>query len=141
MGDMLTRYAVFHAEDIQAMMVPQGRYYYLHVAEVEARSLGEVFLLTNHRECAWQQEDAVVWSAPGPQRSTSIGDVIYAYETGQAWLVLSGGFSEAPVLVKQCASCAVVFLDPDTGQGCCCPGCENKGGDAYVRNEDRWSGC
>jgi hypothetical protein len=63
MDDFMRRYTVFHADELEAMLVPQGCYEYRHVADVEAMSLDDAFALTNHRECAWQQHEAVVWSA------------------------------------------------------------------------------
>lgn len=44
------------------------------VADVEARSLNQVFELTNHIESDWTENEGVS-AVPGRHRSTSVGDV------------------------------------------------------------------
>ncbi len=97
------RYAVYHANDLRAMIVPQASHwsddrpqYYTHVADMLA-PLEQVFALTNHIDHPWTSNPEVVWhSTQAPLRSTSVGDVIVAYESGQAWLVLPIGLQELP---------------------------------------------
>ena len=97
------RYAVYHANDLLAMVLPQASHWsedrsrsYTHVADVVA-PLEQVFALTNHIDHAWTSNPEVVWHATdAPLRSTSAGDVIVAYESGQAWLVLPIGLQELP---------------------------------------------
>ncbi|HET8854270.1 MAG TPA: hypothetical protein VFN02_17260, partial [Ktedonobacteraceae bacterium] len=69
---------------------------YTHVADVEA-SLEHVFALTNHINHSWTSNPEVVWHATDALlRSTSAGDVMVSYETGQAWLVMPIGLQELP---------------------------------------------
>ena len=89
------QYAVYHAHDPWAMLTPRAdrwlvdrALHYRHVAEVQA-PLERIFALTNHNECSWTSHQEVIWHATdAPVRSTSVGDVILARETGQAWLVM-----------------------------------------------------
>ena len=97
------RYAVFHARDALAMVLPRSQaqqWYidrsraYMHVADVIA-PLARVFQLTNHIDHAWTSNSEVVWFAPGrPLRSTSVGDMLLSHLDGQAWLVMPGGLQE-----------------------------------------------
>ena len=94
------RYAVYHANDLHAMIAPQPeRWYtdrsmhYTHVADVEAR-LSQVFALTNHIDHSWTENPEVVWHTAAPVRSTSVGDVIVSLPSGQAWLVMPFGLQE-----------------------------------------------
>jgi len=95
------RYAVYHANDLFAMITPQGAHWYAdrskhytHVADVVA-SLEQVFALTNHIDHPWTSNPEVVWhSTVSAVRSTSVGDVIVSQQSGQAWLVLSTGLQE-----------------------------------------------
>ena len=97
------RYAVYHANDLLAMVVPQASHwyedrtrYYTHVADVVA-PLEQVFAFTNHIDHSWTSNPEVVWHiTTAPLRSTSAGDVMVSYETGQAWLVLPIGLQELP---------------------------------------------
>jgi hypothetical protein len=97
------RYAVYHANDLFAMVVPEASHwyedrsqYYTHVTDVEA-PLQQVFALTNHIDHSWTSNPQVVWHLTVvPLRSTSVGDVIVSYESGQAWLVMSIGLQELP---------------------------------------------
>lgn len=89
------RYAVYHAYDPWMMVEPHAErwrdsrnLHYRHVAEVQA-PLERVFALTNHHECSWTDHPEVVWHATdAPARLTSVGDVILARATGQAWLIM-----------------------------------------------------
>jgi hypothetical protein len=106
------RYAVYHANDLYAMIAPQAAHWYIdrsrhytHVADVVA-PLGQVFALTNHIDHSWTDNPEVVWHTAAPVRSTSVGDVILSEESGQAWLVMPAGLQElAPE------------HDPPTGEG------------------------
>ncbi len=97
------RYAVYHANDLLAMLMPQASSWYedrsrsfTHVADVVA-PLEQVFALTNHIDHSWTSNSEVVWHATNaPLRSTSVGDVIVAYESGQAWLVIPIGLQQLP---------------------------------------------
>ena len=97
------RYAVYHANDLFAMALPEASHWYedrsrsyTHVADVEA-PLEQVFALTNHINHPWTSNPQVVWHAIiAPLRSTSVGDVIVSYESGQAWLVMRIGLQELP---------------------------------------------
>jgi len=97
------RYAVYHANDLFAMALPGVSHwhedrsrYYTHVADVEA-PLERVFALTNHINHAWTSNPQVVWHAiTAPLRSTSVGDVIVSYDSGQALLVMPIGLQELP---------------------------------------------
>ena len=97
------RYAVYHANDLFAMVVPEASHwyedrfrYYTHVADVEA-PLERVFALTNHIDHAWTSNPQVVWHAiTAPLRSSSVGDVIVSYNSGQAWLMMPIGLQELP---------------------------------------------
>ena len=97
------RYAVYHANDLLAMLMPQASSWYedrsrsyTHVADVVG-PLEQVFALTNHIDHSWTKNPEVVWHATGVQlRSTSAGDVILAYDSGQAWLVMPIGLQELP---------------------------------------------
>jgi len=97
------RYAVYHANDLFAMALPEASHwyedrsrYYTHVANVVA-PLEQVFALTNHIDHAWTENPQVVWHAiTAPLRSTSVGDVIVSYESDQAWLVMPIGLQELP---------------------------------------------
>ncbi len=92
------RYAVYHAVDPLAMAFPQPahwhtsrRAHFLHVADVAA-PLEQVFALTNAIDRPWTSNPEVSWfDARLPLRSTSVGDVIQSYETGQAWMIMRGG--------------------------------------------------
>jgi hypothetical protein len=94
------RYALYHANDLLAMIAPQPeRWYtersrhYTHVADVVA-PLAQVFALTNHIDRPWTENPEVVWHTDAPVRSTSVGDVILSEESGRAWLVLPFGLQE-----------------------------------------------
>jgi hypothetical protein len=97
------RYAVYHANDLFAMVVPEASHwyedqsrYYTHVADVEA-PLAQVFAHTNHIDHSWTSNPQVVWHATtAPLRSSSVGDVIVSYESSQAWLVMPIGLQELP---------------------------------------------
>jgi hypothetical protein len=93
-------YAVYHANDLLAMIAPQPEHWhtersrhYTHVADVEA-PLVQVFALTNHIDRPWTENPEVVWHTTAPVRSTSVGDVIVSQESGQAWLVMPFGLQE-----------------------------------------------
>ena len=96
------RYAVYHARDIWAMLSPREDLWLLNpalhfrpVAQVQADGLERVFVLTNHQEESWTSHQEITWHATDAAvRSTSIGDVIVATQTGQVWLVMPSGFSE-----------------------------------------------
>ncbi len=94
------RYAVYHANDLHAMIAPQPDYWYTdrsrhytHVADVLA-PLGQVFRLTNHIDHPWTENPEVIWHTDAPVRSTSVGDVIVSQESCQAWLVMPFGLQE-----------------------------------------------
>ncbi len=95
------RYAVYHANDLSAMAEPlttrwheDRSHYYNHVADVAA-PLAQVFALTNHIDHPWISNPEVVWyTTEIPLRSTSVGNVIVSYESGQAWLVMPVGLQE-----------------------------------------------
>ncbi len=97
------RYAIYHANDLFAMAVPEASRwyedrsrYYTHVADVVA-PLEQVFALTNHIDHSWTSNPEVVWHTTViPLRSTSVGDVILSYKSGQAWLVLPIGLQDLP---------------------------------------------
>ncbi len=97
------RYAVYHANDLLEMVVPQASHwyedrsrYYNHVADVVA-PLEQVFALTNSIDHSWTSNPEIVWHiTTTPLRSTSVGDVIVSYKSGQAWLVLPLGWQELP---------------------------------------------
>ncbi len=97
------RYAVYHANDLLEMVVPQASHwsedrtrYYTHVADLVA-PLEQVFALTNSIDHSWTSNPEVVWHATdAPLRSTSVGDLILSYESGQAWLVMPIGLQELP---------------------------------------------
>ena len=97
------RYAVYHANDLFAMALPEASHwyedrsrYYTHVADVVA-PLEQVFALTNHINHSWTSNPQIVWHVTtAPLRSTSVGDVIVSYESGQAWLVMPIGLQELP---------------------------------------------
>ncbi len=97
------RYAVYHAKDLLEMLVPQASHwyedrsrYYTHVADVVA-PLEQVFALTNSIDHSWTSNPEIVWHiTTTPLRSTSVGDVIVSYKSGQAWLVLPLGWQELP---------------------------------------------
>ncbi len=100
-------YSVYHAHDPLQMVQHdeaqwfQGREsHYQHVADVEASieekplaQVAQVFAWTNHIECDWTTNAAVLWhDTTMPLRSTSVGDVITCKATGQAWMVMPSGF-------------------------------------------------
>lgn len=95
------KYAVYHANDLLVMVLPQPKWWhedrernYMHIADVSA-PLERVFALTNHVDHSWTSNPEVVWYATRlPLRSTSVGDVIVSYTTGQAWLVMPIGLQE-----------------------------------------------
>ena len=97
--DCPQRFAVYHAADPLALALPQPSHWstdraghYRHVADVLA-PFGQVFALTNHVDHDWTDNPEVTWHDDGsPLRSTSVGDVIVSYETGQAWMVMPTGF-------------------------------------------------
>jgi hypothetical protein len=62
---------------------------YQEVAHVEAESLEEVYLKTQHLERAWHHNRGV--QAIQMSRSTSVGDVIQD-ERGELWAVAATGF-------------------------------------------------
>lgn len=88
-------YEIYHATYIMAMLDlnPQDwlearSEHYQHVATIHIE-LEWVFFMTQHTDGRnWTKRREVSWVTPNDSpRSTSIGDVIYAPETGQAWLV------------------------------------------------------
>ena len=94
------RFAVYHAHDLLAMLMPQASHWYedrsrsyTHVADVVA-PLEKVFALTNYIDHSWTSNPEVVWHTTLSLRSTSVGDVIVSYESGQAWLVMPIGLQE-----------------------------------------------
>ena len=97
------RYAVYHANDLLAMVMSHASHwyedrsgYYTHVADVVA-PLEQVFALTNHIDHSWTSNPEIVWhTTKAPLRSSSVGDVIVAYESGQAWLIMPIGLQELP---------------------------------------------
>ncbi len=97
------RYAVYHANDLLAMVLPHASHWYkdqfrsyTHVADVVA-PLEHVFALTNSIDHPWTINPEIVWHiTTTPLRSTSAGDVIVSYTSGQAWLVLPIGLQELP---------------------------------------------
>ncbi len=97
------RYAVYHANDLLEMVVPQASHwyedrtrYYTHVADVVA-PLEQVFALTNSIDHPWTSNPEVVWhTTTTPLRSSSVGDVIVSCDNGQAWLVMPIGLQELP---------------------------------------------
>jgi hypothetical protein len=98
--DKQERYAVYHANDLHAMIAPQPGHWhtdrsrhYTHVANVVA-PLERVFALTNHIDHSWTDNPEVVWHTAAPVRSTSVGDVIISQESGRAWLVMPFGLQE-----------------------------------------------
>lgn len=102
MDDFMRRYAVLHANDLMAMVEPRGSYTHTHVADVDAHSASEVFEITNHTEQNWTSRPEVVWFFSGRElRSTSVGDVIYLYETERAFLVMPTGFLPCPIPVLE----------------------------------------
>ncbi len=60
------------------------------VALLQARSLAEVFQLTNHIEQDWRLNALVRSLSPDPLRSTSVGDVLV--QGNRAWMVMPSGF-------------------------------------------------
>lgn len=95
-------YAVYHATNLVAMLMPDPRdwqidreQHYRHVANVYALR-DRVFALTNHCEGQdWTERPEVFWVAPGSSpRSTSVGDVIYSPSTHRAWLVMYDSLQE-----------------------------------------------
>jgi hypothetical protein len=102
------RYAIYHANDLHAMIAPQPeRWYtdpsrhYTHVADVEA-PLAQVFALTNHIDHPWTDNPEVVWHTASPVRSTSVGDVIVSLQSRRVWLVMPAGLQElAPDNARQ----------------------------------------
>jgi hypothetical protein len=97
----LSVYELYHATDWLVMLYPDVRlwndreYYYQHVATIGA-PLDDVFYLTNHTGGVnWTQRPEICWIAPGVSpRSTSVGDVIYAPDTGRVWLIVGRGLQE-----------------------------------------------
>ncbi len=97
------RYAIYHANDLLEMVVPQASRWhedrsrsYAHVADVVA-PLEHVFALTNSIDHSWTSNPEVVWHATdAPLRSRSVGDLIVSCESGQAWLVMPIGLQELP---------------------------------------------
>ena len=97
------RYAIYHANDLLAMITPQASSWsedrsrsFTHVADVVAL-LEQVFALTNSIDHSWTKNPEVVWhTTKASLRSSSVGDVIVAYESGQAWLVMPIGLQELP---------------------------------------------
>ena len=76
---------------------------YLLVAEVEGRSLDDVYALTNnHVDCPWWKQVSVTLLAKPAQRSTAVGDVIEVmrprltgeYGVGARYVVAPLGFLE-----------------------------------------------
>lgn len=65
---------------------------YLHVANVEADSLQEVYRLTNHIDHSWT-DNPQAEPVGNEHRSTSVGDVIVDAE-GKAHMVASFGFTD-----------------------------------------------
>ena len=129
MQDKREFYAVYHAHDLQTMVMPQPEHwfrdrasYYRHVADVVA-PLDRVFALTNHIDHPWTDNPEVVWHAiVAPLRSTSVGDVIVSRHSGTAWLVMPFGLQE---------------LSPDTGSGTRDDGRADTSQPASAREEGR----
>jgi hypothetical protein len=65
---------------------------FTRVATVEAKALDDVWELTNHVDRDWTTNAAVTLVAPGPHRSTSVGDVVVDPD-GTAWMVAGVGFT------------------------------------------------
>jgi hypothetical protein len=61
------------------------------VASVEAPAMEAVFELTNHINHDWTTNAGVTLFAPGPHRSTSVGDVVVDADD-HAWMVAGIGF-------------------------------------------------
>ncbi len=85
------RYALFHATSSQAMIdpTPQMAYGYVHVADVDALSAGDVLTLT--ASDAWRNRSEVVWVSSHLHRATSVGDLLYLYESEKLWVVQASG--------------------------------------------------
>lgn len=88
-------YEIYHATNIIAMLDPDPQdwlndrdEHYQHVADIHIE-LGWVFFLSQHTDrLNWTERREVTWVTPHDcPRSTSVGDVIYAPETSQAWLI------------------------------------------------------
>jgi hypothetical protein len=85
-------YQVLHAKDFTGMILSrmEGEPYvhgYSHVANVQAKSLDQVFELTNHLDTPWQRNPGVQALVETP-RSTYTGDVIIDPQ-GQPYCVVS----------------------------------------------------
>jgi hypothetical protein len=77
------------APDLAAVAFSEGAY--KHVADVDLDDLEDAFRLTNHIHSVWNENtDAHVEPQPGPQRSTSVGDIIE--RDGEFFLVAPFGF-------------------------------------------------
>lgn len=66
---------------------------YQTVAEVECADLEVAFELTQNIFGPWQRNEGVS-AAPGPQRSSSVGDVFVDCDTQERFLVASVGFTK-----------------------------------------------
>lgn len=103
-GEFARRYAVFHATSPQAATdpTPRATYGYVHVADVDALSTDDAIALTTYRGYPWQGQ-AFAWAASGVQRSTSVGDLIYLYESEKLWVVQPSGCARSPLSPEQLA--------------------------------------
>ena len=66
---------------------------YRYAGRVFVDSIDDVFRLTNHIDCDWTTQVPHVEAAPGPQRSTSVGDVIIDIK-GQRFGVMPFGYAK-----------------------------------------------
>ena len=64
----------------------------IHVANVEATSIDEVFKLTNHIDREWWKNEGIKWHKNNKLRSTSIGDIVVG-ESGKAYHCNFSGWS------------------------------------------------
>jgi hypothetical protein len=96
-------YIVYHRQPIYPGLVPSNQdpipFYdlnwpdsYLEVAQVEANSLEEVYVKTQHQENVWWHNKGV--AAIQMSRSTAIGDILRD-ENGDLWVVAASGFVKA----------------------------------------------
>ena len=65
---------------------------YEFVAKVDGDLLEDAFVLTNHIEKSWTENDGVEEIGPGPHRSTSVGDVVV--NSQGAFLCRGNGWQE-----------------------------------------------
>ena len=88
-------YEIYHATCILAMLHPSPYdwlidrdKHYQHVATIQTQ-LGQVFAASQHTDGRnWTKRQEISWVTPNDSpRSTSVGDVIYAPQSQQAWLI------------------------------------------------------